>query len=41
MVAEEYTGLKRDLAERFADDREAYTDGKADFIGRVLSARRE
>jgi GrpB-like predicted nucleotidyltransferase (UPF0157 family) len=35
-VAEEYAGLKRDLAGRFADDREAYTDGKADFIGRVL-----
>jgi GrpB-like predicted nucleotidyltransferase (UPF0157 family) len=35
-VAEEYAVLKRDLAGRFADDREAYTDGKADFIGGVL-----
>jgi GrpB-like predicted nucleotidyltransferase (UPF0157 family) len=38
-IAEEYAGLKRDLAERFADDREAYTEGKADFIGRVLKRR--
>jgi len=38
-VAEEYAGLKRDLAERFADDREAYTDGKADFIGQILERR--
>jgi GrpB-like predicted nucleotidyltransferase (UPF0157 family) len=38
-LAEEYAGLKRDLAERFADDREAYTDGKVDFIGRVLGPR--
>lgn len=36
-IAEEYAALKRDLAARFADDREAYTDGKASFIrqGRV------
>lgn len=37
-TAEEYAALKRDLAERFADDREAYTDAKADFIKRVLEA---
>ena len=35
-TAEEYAGLKRDLAERFADDREAYTDAKTTFIQRVL-----
>lgn len=35
-VAEEYAALKRDLAERFANDREAYTDAKAGFIRRVL-----
>jgi GrpB-like predicted nucleotidyltransferase (UPF0157 family)/ribosomal protein S18 acetylase RimI-like enzyme len=35
-TAGEYAALKRDLAERFADDREAYTDAKADFIRRVL-----
>lgn len=35
-AAEEYADLKRDLAERFADDREAYTDAKTDFICRIL-----
>jgi GrpB-like predicted nucleotidyltransferase (UPF0157 family)/ribosomal protein S18 acetylase RimI-like enzyme len=38
-TAEEYATLKRDLAERFADDREAYTDAKADFIRRALRSR--
>ncbi len=35
-TADEYAALKRDLAQRFANDREAYTDAKADFIKRVL-----
>ena len=35
-AAEEYAALKHDLADRFADDREAYTDAKAAFIRRVL-----
>ena len=35
-VAEEYPTLKRRLADRFPRDREAYTDGKTDFIDRVL-----
>jgi GrpB-like predicted nucleotidyltransferase (UPF0157 family) len=35
-AAGEYAALKRDLAARYADDREAYTDAKADFIGRIL-----
>ncbi len=35
-TAEEYTALKRDLAERFANDRETYTEAKSDFIRRVL-----
>ncbi|WP_205665661.1 GrpB family protein [Anoxybacter fermentans] len=35
-VAEEYLKLKRELAEKFAKDRDAYTAGKADFIQRVL-----
>jgi GrpB-like predicted nucleotidyltransferase (UPF0157 family)/GNAT superfamily N-acetyltransferase len=39
-VAAEYVALKRSLAERFADDREAYTDAKADFIGSVTTDRR-
>lgn len=37
-TAKEYESLKRDLAQRFADDREAYTDAKADFIRRVVTA---
>jgi GrpB-like predicted nucleotidyltransferase (UPF0157 family)/ribosomal protein S18 acetylase RimI-like enzyme len=36
-VAVKYAALKHDLAERFADDREAYTEAKAEFIRRVLS----
>lgn len=37
-VAEEYAALKRALAERFASDREAYTDAKSDFIRQVLES---
>jgi GrpB-like predicted nucleotidyltransferase (UPF0157 family) len=36
-AAEEYLALKRDLARRFAHDREAYTDAKSDFVRRALS----
>ena len=36
-VANEYAALKRGLADRFEDDREAYTDAKGDFIGAVLA----
>ena len=39
-IAEEYIALKRDLARRFANDREAYTDAKSDFIHRVLDQAR-
>jgi GrpB-like predicted nucleotidyltransferase (UPF0157 family) len=35
-TAGEYAELKRELAGRFPRDREAYTNGKADFIRRVL-----
>jgi GrpB-like predicted nucleotidyltransferase (UPF0157 family) len=35
-AAEEYADLKRDLAERLADDREAYTEAKSDFIRSIL-----
>jgi GrpB-like predicted nucleotidyltransferase (UPF0157 family) len=38
-TAEEYAELKHDLAERFPDDREAYTDAKASFVRRVLGHR--
>lgn len=33
----EYASLKRDLAARFASDREAYTDAKGDFIRATLA----
>jgi GrpB-like predicted nucleotidyltransferase (UPF0157 family)/GNAT superfamily N-acetyltransferase len=36
-TARDYASLKRDLAARFGDDREAYTDAKADFIRTVLA----
>jgi GrpB-like predicted nucleotidyltransferase (UPF0157 family) len=35
-VAGAYAALKRELAQRFPDDREAYTDAKSDFIRRAL-----
>jgi GrpB-like predicted nucleotidyltransferase (UPF0157 family) len=38
-VRERYAALKRELAERHRDDREAYTRGKADFIMGVLMAK--
>jgi GrpB-like predicted nucleotidyltransferase (UPF0157 family) len=31
-----YAALKRDLAAQYADDREAYTAAKSDFIRAVL-----
>jgi GrpB-like predicted nucleotidyltransferase (UPF0157 family) len=31
-LAAEYEGLKRELAVRFRDDREGYTDAKTDFV---------
>jgi GrpB-like predicted nucleotidyltransferase (UPF0157 family) len=36
LVAAEYAQLKRELAERYAFDREAYTDAKGPFVRRVL-----
>ena len=36
-LADEYADLKRSLADRFRDDREAYTDAKAEFIRRALN----
>lgn len=35
-TAEEYLELKRALASRFVNDREAYTNAKSDFVCRVL-----
>ncbi len=37
-TATEYDRLKRDLAERFRDDREGYTNAKGDFI-RAIEAK--
>lgn len=37
-VAADYAALKRELAERFAQDREAYTEAKSDFIRDVLGS---
>lgn len=34
--ADRYAALKRDLASRFRHDREAYTEGKGDFIEGIL-----
>jgi GrpB-like predicted nucleotidyltransferase (UPF0157 family) len=39
-LANEYGALKRRLARRFPDDREAYIAGKSAFIARVLRDRR-
>ncbi|HET7418470.1 MAG TPA: GrpB family protein [Solirubrobacterales bacterium] len=35
-LAHAYVGLKRSLAARFPEDREAYTEGKGEFVERVL-----
>ncbi|MGB8510694.1 MAG: GrpB family protein [Pyrinomonadaceae bacterium] len=37
-TAEKYEELKRELAEKYKGDREAYTEGKASFIEKVLKA---
>ena len=36
VLCEEYASLKRALAQRFHDDRRAYTSGKSDFIEATL-----
>lgn len=40
-VAAEYESLKMRLSEKFRNDREAYTDGKSDFIRRVTDAAKK
>lgn len=37
-LARRYAALKRRLADEHADDREAYTDGKARFIAHALGS---
>jgi GrpB-like predicted nucleotidyltransferase (UPF0157 family) len=39
-VAEEYEKLKRELAQKYEENREAYTEGKAAFIEHVLRVAR-
>jgi GrpB-like predicted nucleotidyltransferase (UPF0157 family) len=38
-LANEYLALKQQLARKHSNDREAYTDGKSEFIRNVLSAQ--
>jgi GrpB-like predicted nucleotidyltransferase (UPF0157 family) len=39
ILARRYEALKLDLANKFADNRPAYTAGKADFIRRVIAGK--
>ena len=39
-AVEAYTALKRQLAEQFPQDRNAYTDGKAAFVQNILRLAR-
>jgi GrpB-like predicted nucleotidyltransferase (UPF0157 family) len=36
-LAQEYEHLKEELAKRHSENREAYTDGKAEFVAKVLA----
>jgi GrpB-like predicted nucleotidyltransferase (UPF0157 family) len=36
-LAQQYNLLKNELAARLADDREAYTEGKAEFVESVIA----
>jgi len=40
-AAEEYVALKQELATQYPRDRDAYTEGKAPFIERILRLARE
>ena len=40
-LADEYATLKKQLAERFAMDREAYTQAKEPFVNRVLATAQQ
>jgi GrpB-like predicted nucleotidyltransferase (UPF0157 family) len=39
-AARQYETLKRQLANRYPDDRDRYTDGKSDFVAGILSKAR-
>jgi GrpB-like predicted nucleotidyltransferase (UPF0157 family) len=40
-LRDRYAALKRDLADRHADDRNAYTDAKSEFVRAALAAARQ
>ncbi len=40
-IADEYANLKRNLAQQFTFNRQAYQDGKASFIIKILALRNE
>ncbi len=40
-VAEEYANLKQELAKKHKNDREAYTDGKTEFMNRINGLARK
>lgn len=40
-AAEKYCRLKEELADKYADNRGAYTEGKSDFVKQILSLARE
>ena len=35
--AERYAQLKQELAQKFSTDREAYTNGKSDYVNRITA----
>ena len=35
-LAEEYSNLKRELAKIYRDNRQAYTEGKTEFVTKVM-----
>jgi len=40
-VASDYAKLKELLAQKYRDDREAYTDAKSSFINRIIEGAQE
>ena len=40
-IAKEYSNLKRKLKEKFENDREAYTQGKTEFIKKIIIQSRK
>jgi GrpB-like predicted nucleotidyltransferase (UPF0157 family) len=41
LVAANYAALKQELEEKYKNDREAYTDGKTDFVKRITALARK